>query len=61
MTQAVFHKYAVNQRVRIKFGVDRGHYGTIIYLGGTSGPYYGVKLDCHDRPVGYSEYELELA
>ena len=59
MTQTVFHKYTIGQRVRIKFGVDRGHYGTIVHLGGTSGPYYGVKLDCHDRPVGYSEYELE--
>jgi len=48
-------------RVRIKFGSDRGHYGTVIYVGGNEGGYYGVKLDCVMNPVGYSDYELELA
>jgi len=48
-------------RVRVKFGADRGHYGTIRHVGGEDGTYYGVKLDCHDKEVGYSEYELEQA
>lgn len=48
-------------RVRVKFGVDRGHYGTIRNVGGDDGTYYGVKLDCHDAEMGYSEYELEAA
>ena len=61
MTQHVTYRFKVGERVRIKFGVDRGHYGTIIHLGGETGPYYGVKMDCHDRPVGYSENELEAA
>mgnify|MGYP000903357993 CR=1 FL=1 len=47
-------------RVRIKFRVDRGHYGTIIHVGGDDGSYYGVKLDGAPNPVGYSDYELEL-
>jgi len=49
----------VNSRVRVKFGIDRGHYGTITYVGGDDKNYFGVKLDCHDREVGCSEYELE--
>lgn len=48
-------------RVRVKFGRDAGHYGTITHVGGDDGTYYGVKLDCHDKEVGYSEYELEQA
>ena len=51
----------VGSRVRIKFGVDRGHYGTIISKAGDNGTYYGVKLDGHEKPVGYSEYELDAA
>ena len=46
-------------RVRVRFGRDRGHYGTIRSVGGDDGTYYGVKLDCHDAEMGYSEYELE--
>lgn len=48
-------------RVRVKSGRDAGHYGTITHVGGDDGTYYGVKLDCHDKEVGYSEYELEQA
>lgn len=48
-------------RVRVKYGRDAGHYGTITHVGGDDGTYYGVKLDCHDKEVGYSEYELEQA
>lgn len=48
-------------RVRVRFGVDRGHYGTIISVGGDDGTYYGVKLDCHPEPVGYCEHELSSA
>lgn len=48
-------------RVRVKAGRDAGHYGTITHVGGDDGTYYGVKLDCHDKEVGYSEYELEQA
>lgn len=54
-------RFRVNDRVRVKFGVDRGHYGTIRSCGGDDGTYYGVKLDCHDAEVGYSEYELDAA
>lgn len=48
-------------RVRVKFGRDAGHYGTITHVGGDDGTYYGVKLDCHDKEMGFSEYELEQA
>lgn len=48
-------------RVRVKAGRDAGHYGTITHVGGDDGTYYGVKLDCHDKELGYSEYELEQA
>ena len=48
-------------RVRVKAGRDAGHYGTITHVGGDDGTYYGVKLDCHDREMGFSEYELEPA
>jgi hypothetical protein len=54
-------RFKVNNRVRVKFGADRGHYGVIVSSGGDDGTYYGVKLDCHDNPVGYSEYELDKA
>jgi len=48
-------------RVRVKFGVHRGHYGTIVDVGGGDGTYYGVKLDCEPNPMGFSEYELDIA
>jgi len=48
-------------RVRVKAGRDAGHYGTITHVGGDDGTYYGVKLDCHDQEMGFSEYELEQA
>lgn len=53
--------FKTTDRVRVKFGTDRGHYGTVISVGGDDGTYYGVKLDCHDKAMGYSEYELDLA
>jgi hypothetical protein len=53
--------FCVDDRVRVKAGRDAGHYGTIKHVGGDDGTYYGVKLDCHDKEVGYSEYELEQA
>lgn len=54
-------QFKIKDRVRVRFGVARGHYGTIIHVGGDDGTYYGVKLDCHPEPVGYSEYELSAA
>lgn len=54
-------RFSRGDRVRVKFGVDRGHYGTIRSVGGDDGTYYGVKLDCHDAEMGYSEYELGAA
>lgn len=48
-------------RVRVKVGRDAGHYGTITHAGGDDGTYYGVKLDCHDKEIGFREYELEQA
>jgi len=57
--EAIKSRFAVNDRVRIKFGCDRGHYGTVVSSGGDDGTYYGVKLDCHDAVMGYSEYELD--
>lgn len=57
----VMPRFKVHDRVRIKFGRDRGHYGTVTSSGGDDGTYYGVKLDCHDAEVGYSEYELDAA
>lgn len=54
-------KFKKFDRVRVKFGVDRGHYGTIVHVGGDDGTYYGVKLDCHPNTMGYSEYELDAA
>jgi hypothetical protein len=53
-------KYKRGDRVRIKFGRDRGHYGTITSVGGDDGTYYGVQLDCYKGgDMGYSQYELE--
>lgn len=52
-------QFAIHDRVRVKFGASRGHYGTIVYVGGDDGTYYGVKLDCEKNAIGYSEYELE--
>lgn len=46
-------------RVRIKFGSQRGCCGRIEFIGGDDGTYYGVLLDADTKPVGYSEYELE--
>jgi hypothetical protein len=54
-------RFIKGDRVRVKIGPDRGHYGTIRHVGGDDGTYYGVKLDCHEPEVGYSEYELEQA
>ena len=54
-------QFSVHDRVRVKCGRDRGHYGTITHVGGDDGTYYGVKLDCHDSEMGFSEYELEQA
>lgn len=54
-------QFRVGDRVRIKFGADRGHYGTVTSSGGDDGTYYGVKLDCHPVEMGYSEYELAAA
>ena len=48
-------------RVRVKVGRDAGHFGTITHIGGDDGTYYGVKLDCHDKEMGFSECELEQA
>lgn len=50
--------FKFGDRVRIRYGVDRGHYGTIVSVGGDDGTYYGVTLDCHPRPAGYCEHEL---
>jgi hypothetical protein len=53
--------FSEEDRVRVKRGRDAGHYGTITHVGGDDGTYYGVKLDCHDKVMGFSEYELEQA
>jgi hypothetical protein len=50
----------VSDRVRVKFGADRGHYGTVKSVNGDTGDYFGVKLDCHHAEIGYSGYELEF-
>ena len=55
------NKYRVNDRVRVKFGVNRGCYGTIKTVTGDNGTYYGVKLDTWHTEIGFSEYELEYA
>lgn len=54
-------RFALHDRVRIKFGANRGCYGTIRYIGGDDGTYYGVMLDTDTVQVGYSDYELEAA
>lgn len=54
-------KFAIHDRVRVKFGMSRGCYGTVMHVGGDDGTYYGVKLDTHAEQVGYSEYELSPA
>ena len=51
-------RFAIGDRVRVRYGADRFHLGRIMHIGGDNGTYYGVKLDLHDREVGYSEYEL---
>ena len=54
-------RFALWDRVRVKFGSARGCYGTIRYIGGDDGTYYGVMLDTDTQQVGYSDYELEAA
>jgi hypothetical protein len=46
-------------RVRVKYGVDWGHYGTITHCGGDDGTFYSVKLDCYSKEIQYSDHELE--
>ena len=53
--------FAEGDRVRVKHGPDAGHYATITHVGGDDGTYYGIKLDCYEKEVGYSDYELEQA
>ena len=57
----VMPRFKVGDLVRIKFGCDRGCYGTVKSSGGDNGTYYGVKLNCHDSEMGYCEYELAEA
>jgi len=53
-------RFKVNQWVRvISDGVDRGKVGEIISAGGEGGSYYGLLIPGLDRPVGYSDYELQ--
>ena len=54
-------KFKVGDRVSVKFGIDAGRFGTITNVSGDDGTYYGLKLDCHDKEVGYCEYELRDA
>lgn len=54
-------RFAKGGRVRIKFGANRGCYGTIVHVGGDDGTYYGVMLDADTVPIGYSDYELDFA
>lgn len=58
---AKVNRYRCGDRVRIKFGRERGHYGTVRHVGGDDGTYYGIKLDADSDPIGYSEYELDPA
>lgn len=55
------NKFRVHDRVRVKYGANRGHYGTITHVGGDDGTYYGVKLDTWSEEMGFSEYELDYA
>lgn len=59
MSEAQKGRFKLFDRVRVRFGVDRGHYGTVASVGGDDGTYYGIKLDCHDKEVGYSDHELD--
>lgn len=54
-------RYKSGDRIRVKFGRERGHYGTVVHCGGDDGTYYGIKLDADGNPIGYSEYELDPA
>lgn len=54
-------KFKYHDRVRIKFGTNRGCYGTVTHCGGDNGTYYGVKLDTWPNEMGFSEYELDHA
>lgn len=55
------NRFRVRDRVRIKFGANRGHYGTVTHVGGDDGTYYGVKLDTWPSEMWFSEYELDAA
>lgn len=58
-------RFKMHDRVRVKYGAERGHYGTVVHVGGDNLNYYGVKLDADPRDdcigVGYSDYELDRA
>lgn len=47
-------------RVRVNDGPETGNHGTVVSRDeGSDGEYcYGVKLDCHQDPIGFSEHEL---
>lgn len=51
--------FCKGDRVRVKVGNDAGRYGTIIYVPGDDGSYYGVILDHSEKEFEYSECELE--
>lgn len=54
--------FKIGDRVRIKFGVNRGKYAEVTHVGGDDGTYYGIRIEGEPdgrRDIGYSEYELE--
>lgn len=54
-------RFARGDRVRVKLGIHRGNYGTVRYVGGDDGTFYGVMLDTKVDEIGYFDDELEAA
>jgi len=55
----VIPRFKVGDRVRVKFGIDRGKYAVVTSQGGDDGTYYGIRFEGETSPdVGYCDYEL---
>ena len=56
----VVPRFKVGDRVRVKFGIDRGKYAFVSSQGGDDRTYYGIIFDGETSDaVGYCDYELE--
>jgi len=53
-------RFRVGDRVRVKFGVARGHFGTVMRVS-EGNDYFAVQLSSWPRLIGFCGYELDLS